>query len=109
MDVTLTLTSTTTVGVVCCVHGQTTNRWSDVQVSAATSLAELSEMPERVAGSTDSAASLCADPANLATLQPNSDISDLASKLVLRDNRGMRASAAAEHRTLVGCAADTIH
>ena len=109
VHVTLALTSTTTVSVVCGVHGKTTDGWPDVQVSAATSLSELPELPVRVAGYTNSGASFRADSAHLTTLQTHSDISDDTIDIVLRNDCGVCASTSTEHRALVGCATDVEH
>lgn len=109
MHVTLALTSTTTVCVVCSVHGDTTNGRSDVEMPAATSFAELSELPVRVAGHTDCGASLGADPAHFTTLQSYGHVSDLASDVVLRDDGGVRACATAEDRPLVCRAANAVY
>lgn len=97
------------MSVVCGVHGKTTDSWPDVQVSAATSLSELSELPVRVAGYTDGGASFRADSAHFTTLQAHSDISDNAVDIVLRDDCGVCASTSTEHCALVGCAADVEH
>jgi hypothetical protein len=109
VHVTLALTSTTTVGVICGVHGKTTHGWPDVQMSAATSLSELSELPVRVTCDTDSGASFRADSAHFTTLQTDGDVPDDATNIVLRDDRGVCASTATENCALVGCAADVEH
>lgn len=109
VHVTLALTSTTTVSVVCGVHGKTTDSWPDVQKSAATSLSELPELPGRVAGYTNSGTSFRADSAHLTTLQAHSDISDDAVDVVLCNHCGVCASTATEHCALVCCAANVKH
>jgi hypothetical protein len=109
VHVTLALTSTTTVSVVCGVHSQTTDSRPDVEKSATTSLTQLPELPVRVAGHTDGSASLRADPADFTTLKPHGDVPDRVADLILRNDCGVRTSATAEHRTLVRRAANIVH
>lgn len=65
------------------VHSQTTDGRTDVEPSAATGLTKHSEMVVRVAGNTDSGASIRADSSDFTTLQTNGDLLDLLANLLL--------------------------
>jgi len=68
MNITLGFTTSTTVRMVCCVHGKTSNSGPDVEPSAPASLAELAEVPMWIARHTDSCTSIWRDPPDLSTL-----------------------------------------
>jgi hypothetical protein len=90
------------------VHGDTTDRGSDVQPSASTSLTELSVVVVHVAGHTNGSASILTNTTHLSALQSNLDVLSnhdlgtiVSGLLVLVDNDGGSSSTAAEDRTPV--------
>lgn len=102
MHITLTLTTTTTMRMIHCVHSHTANGWSDVEPSASSRLSKLPEMPMRVAGDTDSTAGILADFAHFTTLKSNGDVHDLLAVLFLGDDGRVRACATAENCSFAG-------
>ena len=64
------------------VHGQTTDSRTDIEPSAATGLAESSEVVVRVASNTNGGASIRADSSDFTALQAHRDLPDLLANLL---------------------------
>lgn len=114
MAVTLRLTSTTTVRVINLVHGNTTDRGSDVQPAASSSLAQLSVMMVDVAGNANGGTGILADPTHFTTLEPHLDVlsgHDLGSIVlglfVLVDDDRRGSGTATEHSASLGGGTDS--
>lgn len=83
VNVTLGLTTTTTVRVVHGVHSQTTDGRADVQPARTTSLTQLSVVVIGVAGDTNSRTAILVNEASLTTRQADSDVLSQALLLLL--------------------------
>lgn len=98
MHVTLTLTTSSSVGVVAGVHGQTTHRGPNVQPAGSSSLSELAMLPGGIADDADGGSGTLLDTPHLTRLQADDDT---VGALVARNDSGMGSSRAAEDGTSV--------
>lgn len=89
--------------ILTCVHGDATDRWSNVEPATSPCLSKLSVLVVRVAGNADCCTSVLADPADLAALQPDGDIlashdfrSIISRLFFFGDDNGMGSCTAAK-------------
>ena len=71
MHISLTLTTSSSVGMVTGVHGKTTDRGANVEPAGSSSLSELAMLPGGVADDADGCGSILLDTAHLARLETN--------------------------------------
>ena len=74
MDTTLGLSSTTTVGMVLCVHGHTTDGRTDVEPALSACLTELSKLLVDIAGNSDGGTAVLMDQTDFTTLQADGNV-----------------------------------
>jgi len=109
VNVTLGLSSSTTVRMVGGVHSETSDRRSDVEPPASSGFTQLSEVIVRVTRDTDRRTRIWCDSAHFAALQTHRHVAHLVAELLFGDDHRECACTAAEDRSLACRASDIVH